>query len=103
MFLPVFTLVGGKSNYTPVHLVESVKNCGLFMRRYLACSSYANVMHQELSRVRELLRARFVMRPKKKTSLFPVAGLKIAMRNAVFFFFFLQFMKKQCAMRFLFF
>ena len=39
---------------------------------------------------------------KKKTSLFPVAGLKIAMRNA-FFFFFLQFMKKQCAMRFLFF
>ena len=40
---------------------------------------------------------------KKKTSLFPVAGLKIAMRNAFFFFFFLQFMKKQCAMRFLFF
>ena len=25
---------------------------------------------------------------KKKTSLFPVAGLKIAMRNAFFFFFF---------------
>ena len=38
---------------------------------------------------------------KKKTSLFPVAGLKIEMRNAFFFFFFLQFMKKQCAMRFL--
>ena len=28
------------------------------------------------------------IRPKKKTSLFPVAGLKIAMRNAVFYFFF---------------
>ena len=28
------------------------------------------------------------IRPKKETSLFPVAGLKIAMRNAVFFFFF---------------
>ena len=30
----------------------------------------------------------FIIRPKKKTSLFPVAGLKIAMRNAVFIFFF---------------
>ena len=30
----------------------------------------------------------FKLRPKKKTSLFPVAGLKIAMRNAVFYFFF---------------
>ena len=29
-----------------------------------------------------------LIRPKKKTSLFPVAGLKIAMRNAFFFFFF---------------
>ena len=30
----------------------------------------------------------YQIRPKKKTSLFPVAGLKIAMRNAFFFFFF---------------
>ena len=36
-------------HYTPVHLVESVENCGLCMRRYLACSSCANVMHRELA------------------------------------------------------
>ena len=35
--------------YTPVHLVESVENCGLCMRQYLACSSYANIMHRELA------------------------------------------------------
>ena len=36
--------------YTPpVHLVESVENCGLCLRLYLACSSYANVMHRELA------------------------------------------------------
>ena len=29
-----------------------------------------------------------MLRPKKKTSLFPVAGLKIAMRNAFFIFLF---------------
>ena len=40
--------------YTPVHLVESVENCGLYMRRYLACSSCANVMHQELTITRVL-------------------------------------------------
>ena len=39
---------------TPVHLVESVENCGLCMRRYLVCSSYANVMHQELAITRAL-------------------------------------------------
>ena len=37
-------------SYTPVHLVESVENCELcMMRRYLACSSYTNVMHRELA------------------------------------------------------
>ena len=41
-------------SYTPVHLVESVENCGLCMRRYLACSSYANVMHRELAITRAL-------------------------------------------------
>ena len=38
-----------------------------------------------------LQRIRYITRykaKKKKTSLFPVAGLKIAMRNAVFFFFY---------------
>ena len=40
--------------YTPVHLVESVENCVLCMRRYLACSSYANVMHRELAITRAL-------------------------------------------------
>ena len=39
---------------TPVHLVESVENCGLCMRRYLACSSYANVIHRELAITRAL-------------------------------------------------
>ena len=43
-----------ESYYTPVHLVESVENCGLCMRRYLACSSYAKVMHQELAIMRAL-------------------------------------------------
>ena len=42
------------SMYTPVHLVESVENCRLCMRRYLACSSYANVMHRELAITRVL-------------------------------------------------
>ena len=36
-------------NHTPVHLVESVENCGLCTRGYLSCSSYANVMHRELA------------------------------------------------------
>ena len=36
-------------SYTPVHLIESVENCGLCMRRYLACSSYAFIMHRELA------------------------------------------------------
>ena len=40
--------------YTLVHLVESVENCGLCMRRYLACSSYANVIHRELAITRAL-------------------------------------------------
>ena len=40
--------------YTPVHLVESVENCGLCIRRYLACRSYANVMHRELAITRAL-------------------------------------------------
>ena len=40
--------------YTPVHLVESVENCGLCMRWYLVCSSYANVMHRELAIMRAL-------------------------------------------------
>ena len=40
--------------YTPVHLVESVENCKLCMRQYLACSSYANVMHRELAITRAL-------------------------------------------------
>ena len=40
---------GIKIVYTPVHLIESVENCGLCMRRYLACSSYVNVMYQELA------------------------------------------------------
>ena len=40
--------------YTPVHLVESVENCGMCMRWYLACSSYANVMHWELAITRAL-------------------------------------------------
>ena len=42
--------------------------------------------------VEEVPNCRMVIRPKKKkTSLFPVAGLKIAMRNAFFFFFFFFF------------
>ena len=40
--------------YTPVHLVESVENCGLCVRRRLACSSYANVMHCGLAILRAL-------------------------------------------------
>ena len=40
--------------YTPVHLIESVVNCGLCMRWYLACSSYVNVMHRELAITRAL-------------------------------------------------
>ena len=42
------------SDYTIVPFVESVENCGLCMRRYLACSSYANVMHRELAITRTL-------------------------------------------------
>ena len=41
-------------SYTPVHLVESVENCGLCTRRYLARRSYANVMHRELAITRAL-------------------------------------------------
>ena len=40
--------------YTPVHLAESVENRGKCMRRYLACSSYAKVMHRELAIMRGL-------------------------------------------------
>ena len=39
----------GRRNYTPVHLVESVENCGLCMRHFLASSSYAHVMHCALA------------------------------------------------------
>lgn len=35
--------------YTDVHLIESIENCGLCMRRYIACSSHANVMHRKLT------------------------------------------------------
>ena len=38
-----------KPYYTPVHLVESVENCGLCMRQCLASSSYAHVMHCALA------------------------------------------------------
>ena len=34
-----------KSYLTPVYLVQLVGNCVLCMRRYLACSSYTQVMH----------------------------------------------------------
>ena len=44
----------GEVDYNPVHLVESVENCGLCMRRYLACKSYTNVMHRELAITRVL-------------------------------------------------
>ena len=40
--------------YTPVHLVESVENCGLCVRRCLACSSCANVMYRGLAITRVL-------------------------------------------------
>ena len=56
-----------------VHLVESVENCGLSMRRYLACSSYANVMHRELAITRALrydVSARdYIMRNRSLPSL----------------------------------
>ena len=45
----------------------------------------------------------FPIRPKKKTSLFPVAGLKIAMRNAVFLFFFYNSWKSNAQCGFYFF
>ena len=37
-------------NYTPVHLIESVENCGWC----LACSSYTNAMHCALATMRAL-------------------------------------------------
>ena len=43
------------------------------------------------------------LRPKKKTSLFPVAGLKIAMRNAVFYFYFYNSWKSNAQCGFYFF
>ena len=49
-----YVIASGIAHYTPVHLVESVENCGLCMRWYLACSSYAKVMHQELAIMRAL-------------------------------------------------
>ena len=41
--------------YTPVHLIKSVRNCQLCMRRCLAFSSYSHVMHCPLVITRVLL------------------------------------------------
>ena len=43
-----------ETEHTPVHLIESVENCGLCMRRCLAFSSYAQVMHCALGIMRAL-------------------------------------------------
>ena len=52
--LPWHTTCVPQTHYTPVHLVESVENYGLCMRRYLACSSYASVMYREVAITRAL-------------------------------------------------
>ena len=83
--------MGGKKMIDKLTVEENLSIATLWIPLY-AYRKHEIFYHQNIG-----------IRPKKKTSLFPVAGLKIAMRNAVFLFFFLQFMKKQCAMRFLFF
>ena len=52
--MDVTNYVAAHACYAPVYLVKSVENFGMCMRRYLACSSYANVMHQELAITRTL-------------------------------------------------
>ena len=59
--------------YTPVHLVESVENCGLCMGWHLACSSYANVIGLRTCN----LRVRFVMTPAPGIKLCAIAAYRL--------------------------
>ena len=58
--------------YTPFHLVKSVRNCGVCMRRCLSCSSYAHICIAYL-----LLQACFVMTPPPSIKLFSVASYRL--------------------------
>ena len=57
------------TNYTPVHLIESVGCCGLCMRWYLARISNAQVCTAHL-----LVCGRFVMKPAPSIKLCIIAS-----------------------------
>ena len=64
---------------------------------------YSQKSHVTFLQIKGGTAPKLILGQKKKTSLFPVAGLKIAMRNAVFYFFFYNSWKSNAQCDFYFF
>ena len=79
---PVYVVIKKKKKW--IHIIENLRHATLYWNN----PNYHPVFKFQLVFTRLPLLVWIAKAKKKKTSLFPVAGLKIAMRNAFFFFFF---------------